>query len=291
MEKNNNLTNKIVIHKNVNGVQFLQFKKLLKYSEKLNHAYSLGLDMDFKVNKKINEEKIPLNEEKIKKVEKCLEKICNSYSVNNSDYKNVIIPIMDHTDNIKIVYKKLNNEEPDINNKEYQSVDSLITNKKNKILTLTNADCILMFFYDTKNNVIASVHSGWRGTLKRISQKTVKEMQIAFNSKQEDIICAIMPSIRKCHFEVSEDVCTLYKEEFKKEIKENSEIISKSIKKKEKWHIDTVLINKIILENMGIKKENILDSNICSVCNSDLIHSYRVEKEELKVNASFIELI
>ena len=56
----------------------------------------------------------------------------------------------------------------------------------------------------------------------------------------------------------------------------------------EKWNIDTVLINKIILQKTGLKQDNIVDSGICSVCHSDLIHSFRVEKQGYGLNAAFI---
>ena len=57
-----------------------------------------------------------------------------------------------------------------------------------------------------------------------------------------------------------------------------------------KWNIDTVLINKIMLQNVGLKPENIVDSGICSVCNSDIIHSYRIEKKDYKTETAIIEL-
>ncbi len=50
------------------------------------------------------------------------------------------------------------------------------------------------------------------------------------------------------------------------------------------------VINQIILEEKGLKKENIIDSKICSVCNSNLVHSYRVEKEEYGLETAIIEL-
>ena len=59
---------------------------------------------------------------------------------------------------------------------------------------------------------------------------------------------------------------------------------------KNKWNIDTVLINKILMKEEGLKPENIIDSGICSMCNSDIIHSYRVEKENYKTEAALIEL-
>ena len=57
-----------------------------------------------------------------------------------------------------------------------------------------------------------------------------------------------------------------------------------------KWNIDTVLINKILLQKEGLKPENIIDSGICSVCNSDIVHSYRMEKKNYNTETAIIEL-
>ena len=72
-------------------------------------------------------------------------------------------------------------------------------------------------------------------------------------------------------------------------INKNTDIMEMK-KDKEKWNIDTVLINKIILERVGLKKENIIDSGICSVCNKELIHSFRVEKQGYGLNTALISL-
>ena len=37
--------------------------------------------------------------------------------------------------------------------------------------------------------------------------------------------------------------------------------------------------------------ENIIDSGICSVCHSDIIHSYRIEKQNYNTETAIIELI
>ena len=56
----------------------------------------------------------------------------------------------------------------------------------------------------------------------------------------------------------------------------------------QKYNIDTTLINKIILQEIGLREQNIIDSNLCTVCNSDLFHSYRVDKEASGRNGAFI---
>jgi YfiH family protein len=141
-------------------------------------------------------------------------------------------------------------------------------------------------FFDPIKKAIANVHSGWKGTLQRISVETVEKMQKEYGSNSKDIICCICPSIRKCHFEVEKDVQTLFENEFK-DLKLD-EIIER--KSENKWLIDTVKINEEILQKAGLRKENIIDCGICSVCNSDLIHSYRVEKEKYGLSTAIIGL-
>ena len=54
------------------------------------------------------------------------------------------------------------------------------------------------------------------------------------------------------------------------------------------YFIDTVEINKNLLKEEGIPKENIVDSKICTVCNSNIIHSYRKEGEKSGRNTALI---
>ena len=48
--------------------------------------------------------------------------------------------------------------------------------------------------------------------------------------------------------------------------------------------------NRIMLLKEGLQEQNIIDSGICSVCDSDLIHSYRVEREGYGLSTAIIEL-
>lgn len=272
-----NLSNEIVLHTNKNGVQFLQFKKLLEFSDILVHAYSLGLDRNFRTSNL--EQNTSLKDYK---------DLCNEI---NANYINLVKPNQAHTKNVIKVEHKINIDKPDFNLEQYNSTDGTVTNKKNILLATTNADCILLLFFDPINKVIANVHSGWRGTLQRISVEAIHKMQKEYSCKPENIICCICPSIRKCHFEVEQDVEKLFEEEFKEELKENNkneEIIER--KNEIKWTIDTVKLNKIILQKEGLKSENILDCGICSVCNSDLIHSFRCEKQGYGLETAIIGL-
>lgn len=276
------LSNENIIHVNKNVVQYIQFRKLLEYSDIIRHAYSLGTDVNFRTAK-VNKQQ--LSEDEYNLAINSYKNLCNAIG---SNYINTVKTNQNHTDTIKIANKKIKEDEPDFNLVEYNETDGIVTNKKNLILSTTNADCILLLLFDPIKKVIANVHSGWRGTLQRISTKAIEKMEKEYNCNPKDIICCICPSIRKCHFEVEKEVKDMFEEEFKS-IVEKNDIITENISSK-KWTIDTVLINQIILEEKGLKKENIIDSKICSVCNSNLVHSYRVEKEEYGLETAIIEL-
>ena len=81
-----------------------------------------------------------------------------------------------------------------------------------------------------------------------------------YGCKPEDIYCFVNPSIRKDHFEVDIDVKELCEEIFSFTGRCN-EFIEKGniVDDKQKYNIDTVLINRILLEGLGLKPENIID--------------------------------
>lgn len=97
------------------------------------------------------------------------------------------------------------------------------------------------------------------------------------------------PSIRKCHFEVEDEVKEKFANEFS-DIKALNKIIVKGdiVEGKQKYYIDTVELNKEMLVKAGLKEENIIDSKICTVCNSKLIYSYRGNNKTKSRNTSLI---
>ena len=216
------LSNKNVVHINKNGVQYLQFRKLLEYKDIITHAYSIGTDVNFRTAR-VNKQQLPENE--FNKAIQDYKNLCNAINV---DYKNIVKTNQEHTDNIAIANKKINQDFPDINLEEYNRTDGIVTQKEKLVLSTTNADCILLLFFDPVTKTIANTHSGWKGTLQRISVKTVEKMVNESGCKPENIICCICPSIRKCHFEVDKDVKDLFEEEFKDlNIGKNTDIMEK----------------------------------------------------------------
>ncbi len=257
---------KNVIIKKENGIEFIQFKKLLELG--IKHAYTLkGEGINFRSTAKEQDDSY--------------KKIFDAIGL---DIETKVKPKQHHTSNVKCIERVMTLE-------ELANVDGLITNKENLALATTNADCILFFMYDPIKKVIANVHSGWKGTFQKIAEKTIIKMEINYGCKPEDILIFINPSIRKCHFEVEEDVKNLCEEIFSFTNKTTQFITEGEIKEGiQKYNIDTVKINKILFQELGIKEENIIDCEICSVCNKDKVHSYRSEGKDFKLATAIISL-
>lgn len=266
-----NLTNEVVIHKIGENLEYLQFKRLLKYKDSLTHAYTLKHEtINFGPNLHPNN---------------CLKNYQALCQDLNLDYNNIVRPNQKHTASIQTISSKPTTT-IEYNHDYLDETDGIITNQKNIILSTTNADCILFLLFDPIKKVIANVHSGWRGTLNEIVINSVLKMQQQYNSNPQDIICCISPSIRKCHFEVDEDVKNLFYEKFKY-LPNINDIISAN---QNKYYIDTVLLNKTLLLKQGLTNDNIIDSKICSVCYANKINSYRVDKKNYKLSTAIITL-
>jgi len=145
--------------------------------------------------------------------------------------------------------------------------DAMITHKPNLGLAISSADCPAIFLYDPINRGIAAVHSGWRGTKKKILLKTLSMLVKDFNSKPIDIMAYIAPSISQKNYEVGEEVASLFDNNYR-------------ISKGEKYLLDLQRINKDIMLEFGLHEKNIQVSSLCSYELKDLLHSYRRDGEK-----------
>ena len=177
-------------------------------------------------------------------------------------------------DNYYILKQIHSNKVFDIINipKNYEG-DGLITNKSNIALVTKSKDCNSIFIIDTKNKILGNIHSGWKGTLKSIITIAINQMKEKYNSVSKDIKIVFNPSIRECCFEVDNDVYDLFIKKYK----------DKSYYQKvgNKYLINLVKIIKDDAKKLGIKEENIIDNNICTLCNRKLFNSHRNNDIEL----------
>ena len=112
-----------------------------------------------------------------------------------------------HSNNVVVI-----NEE----NKHIQRInsDALVTNLTDVAISVLTADCVPVLIYDEVNQIIASVHAGWKGALGGIIENTLNEIvKLGRNGK---INVAIGPCIDVCNYEVGQEFYDMFIQKSKK---------------------------------------------------------------------------
>ena len=132
--------------------------------------------------------------------------------------------------------------------------DALVTTEPDLCLSVAVADCVPIALVG--ENRVAMVHSGWRGTLAGVSGKAARELG------GTGVRAYIGPSIRRCCYEVSEDLAAQFAAVF------GDEVVSGRYLSLQ----DAIAID---LEVAGVE---VLDLGLCSGCRPDLFYSHRMQK-------------
>lgn len=157
-----------------------------------------------------------------------------------------------HSDIIKIIDSAGNNGES----------DALITSKKNLGIAITVADCTPIFIYDHQKKIIAGIHSGWRGTEKKILLKTLIKLKQEFHCNPDDLFIYIGPSISAQNYEVGREVADKFDSSY-------------VIKKNNKLFLDVAKANYDMLLGFNIPENQIQKSVLCTYEFGSILHSYR----------------
>ena len=184
--------------------------------------------------------------------------------------------------------------------------DALFTREPGVLLTVQTADCVPILLADTRARAIAAIHSGWRGTLKRVAEKTLGRMKMEFGTRPQDVIAAIGPGIGGCCYEVGHEVA----KEFASQFPQAHEWFTgpfaaiASGDNDPNWlpwltmappghapesprvHLDLIAANRSILVDAGVQPERIVVSQFCTSCRTDLFFSYRKERQTGRMMAA-----
>ncbi len=218
-------------------------------------------------------------EKSVENVKENYNRICKSIGVNPDKlaFSNQI-----HSNKIAVVTK----DNYSSYNHVYKNADGLITNVQGICLVTMYADCVPLYFVDPRKKAIGLSHAGWRGTVDKISVETVVAMKQKYDSKPEDIIVAIGPSICQECYEVSEDVIREVQKEFDQSLW--SRIYFKN--STDKYQLNLWEANKASLMESGILEENIIITNVCTCCNSELLFSHRASQGKRGNLAAFLSM-
>ena len=149
--------------------------------------------------------------------------------------------------------------------RECDSCDALWTTERHVALGIKVADCLPIAMIDPIHDVMANIHSGWRGTAQRITDATLEALFESTPFDASEASAFLGPTIRACCFEVGEEVASQF----------DSAYVDRS---REKPHVDLVQLTVDVLRKRGFKDERIHDSKLCTRCQGSIFHSYRREK-------------
>ena len=130
----------------------------------------------------------------------------------------------------------------------------------NLILFLKVADCVPIYLFDKRLIIFGLVHSGWRGTANKIVMNAINNL-LENGSNLSDILISLGPAIGICCYEVGEQIIHNFHS-------------NSLVKKNNSYYLDLSSQLSIDLINMGIYKNHITHSNVCT-SHDEKCHSFR----------------
>ena len=156
---------------------------------------------------------------------------------------------------------------------DYQA-DGLITSTPGTALFVYSADCGTILLEDRATGAVGACHAGWRGAALGIAGKTAKAMMDAFGSRPENLYGALGPCIGRCCFETDGDVPAAMTAALGDGAEPAIERVG------EKYHVDIKYINRLFLEQAGLRPEHIDVCPLCTACDRETFWSHRRHGEK-----------
>lgn len=150
--------------------------------------------------------------------------------------------------------------------------DALYTRESNLLIGVFTADCVPILLYDPIEKLIGAIHSGWMGTTKQITAKTLDRLIQEEGCKPQNIHAFIGASIAYYSFEVGMEVV----DQIKKLPFDCSAYIT--YKENNKAFVDNQGLNYQMLINAGVLKEHITIDKNDTFAENESFFSYRRDK-------------
>lgn len=110
-----------------------------------------------------------------------------------------------HGDRIAVI------DRPGLTREDLEGYDAFVCAVPGIAIGVRTADCVPVLLFDPVQRVIAAVHSGWKGTVQKISRKTVALLESSFGCAPSDLRAVIGPAIGPDSFQVGEEVIELFR--------------------------------------------------------------------------------
>ena len=174
--------------------------------------------------------------------------------------------------------------------------DAMVTATPGLALVVKTADCPPILLLDPAARAVGIVHAGWRGTVHRITEKTVGTMRAHYGADPSRMRAVIGPGIRVCCYQVGEEVLEQFHSQFPyaeelfrglepenpadtllpRQVMGNRVSIMRPLTPATAY-LDLEEANRRQLLAAGLSKKNIVTGAPCTACRTDLLYSYRRE--------------
>ncbi len=152
--------------------------------------------------------------------------------------------------------------------------DAMLTDQPGVTLFMRFADCVPIFLYDPLREVVGLVHAGWLGTVQRVAAHTVQAMQAWYNSRPENTLAGIGPSIAPHHYPVGTEVVEQVQNAFGKDSSGFLHPVRMG-NGNSAVQFDLWSANRLILEQAGVRQIEVAE--ICTACHLEDWYSHRGE--------------
>ncbi|WP_438041169.1 peptidoglycan editing factor PgeF [Sorangium sp. So ce128] len=132
-----------------------------------------------------------------------------------------------------------------------------------------SADCAPILLADRRTGAVAAVHSGWRGTVRRVVVEAARALR-SLAGPGADLVAAIGPHIEACCFEVGDDVAA--------DLAACSSAGAAAVVRGApgaRPHVDVRRILKAQLTEVGLDATSVEDVPGCTACDPARFFSYR----------------
>ena len=189
----------------------------------------------------------------------------NFFKKNNIKYENTLVIRVVNENKITEITKDYLEKHKDLS-KEILDTDAIITKEKNIFFYLNFGDCIPLSIYDKKEDLLALCHMGWHSVINNLHLQVLDYLIKNYNSKNEDLIIELGPSIKKDSY-IMEHPIQLGEKAWE-------EFLEKIDKENYKVDLDGYVVNS--LKERGIT--NIKISEIDTYSNEDYYSNYKENK-------------
>ncbi|WP_438446325.1 peptidoglycan editing factor PgeF [Gorillibacterium sp. sgz5001074] len=155
----------------------------------------------------------------------------------------------------------------------FQAKDAFITADQGIVMAGLFADCVPLYFVDPVKRAAGLAHAGWKGTVLRVAEGTVRAMTDRFGTDPKDLYAAIGPSVGPCCYEVDDRIIDRVRTEAGKE----GEPYFSPAAEAGKYRLNLKEINRQIMIEAGILPNRIEMTTLCTGCSLSSFFSHRAE--------------